>query len=77
MIIKDIDKNKDNYIEKNKMYFNSYKTAKTYGCQIIDVPKALQTILKKWIHINPTKTSLFDVNMNPLSSVKLNQRMHQ
>jgi hypothetical protein len=31
MVIKDIDKNKDNYIEKNKMYFNSYKTAKTYG----------------------------------------------
>jgi hypothetical protein len=63
-----------NYIEKNKMYFNSYKTAKTYGCQVIDIPKALQTILKKWININPTKT-LFDANMNPLSSVKLSQRI--
>jgi hypothetical protein len=76
-VIKDIDKNKDNYLEKNKMYFNSYKTAKTYGCQIIDLPRILQSILKKWIHINPTRTLLFDVNMNPLSSVKLNQRINK
>jgi len=76
-VIRDIDKNKDNYIEKNKMFFNSYKTAKTYGCQHIDIPKILQSILKKWININPTKTLLFDVNMNPLSSVKLNQRINK
>jgi len=76
-MIKDIDKSKDNYVEKNKMFFNSYKTAKTYGCQIIDIPRALQTILKKWININPTRTLLFDANMNPLSSVKLNQRINK
>ena len=59
------------------MYFNSYKTAKTYGCQIIDIPRSLQTILKKWIHTNPTRMLLFDVNMNALSSVKLNQRINK
>ena len=59
------------------MYFNSYKTAKTYGCQIIDVPRSLQTILKKWIHTNPTRTLLFDANMNALSSVKLNQTINK
>ena len=75
-VIKDIDKNK-NYMEKNKLFFNSYKTAKTYGCQVIDIPKPLQNILKKWITINPTKTLLFDINMNPLSSVKLNQRINK
>ena len=48
-VIKDVDKNKDNYWEKNKMIFNSYKTSKTYGCQQIDIPKVLQAILKKWI----------------------------
>jgi guanylate kinase len=69
--------NPDNYLEKNKMFFNSYKTAKTYGCQQIDIPKILQNILKKWININPTHTLLFDVNMNPLSSVKLNQRINK
>ena len=76
-VIKDIDKSKDNYMEKNKFYFNSYKTAKTYGCQTIDIPKALQTILKKWLNVNPTRTLLFDINMNPLSSVKLNQRINK
>jgi hypothetical protein len=75
--IKDINKEKQNYLEKNKMIFNSYKTAKTYGKQEIDVPKPLQSILKKWIAINPTKTLLFDSYMNPLSSVKLNQRLNK
>ena len=75
--IKDINKEKDNYLEKNKMYFNSYKTAKTYGQQIVEIPKPLQYILKKWINVNPTKTLLFDAYMNPLSSVKLNQRLNK
>ena len=76
-MIRDVDKAKDNYLDKNKMIFNSYKTAKTYGQQIVEIPKSLQTILKKWISINPTKSLLFDVNMNPLSSVKLNQRLNK
>jgi integrase len=76
-LIKDVDRDKDNYLDKNKMVFNSYKTAKTYGQQIVDVPKPLQQILKKWISVNPTKTLLFDSNMNPLSSVKLNQRINK
>ena len=42
-----------------------------------DMPRALQTILKKWVNINPTKTLLFDANMNALSSVKLNQRINK
>jgi integrase len=75
--IKDVDKDKDNYFEKGKMVFNSYKTAKTYGQQIIEVPKPLQSILKKWIIVNPTPYLLFDSNMNKLTSVKLNQRLNK
>jgi integrase len=75
--IKDIDKEKDNFFEKGKMYFNSYKTAKTYGQQVIEVPKPLQSIIKKWITINPTAYLLFDSNMNKLTSVKLNQRLNK
>ena len=75
--IQDVDKTKDNYLDKNKMVFNSYKTAKCYGQQVIDVPKPLQAILKKWISVNPTKYLLFDANMNALSSVKLNQRLNK
>jgi len=76
-MIFDVDKSKDNYYEKGKMYFNSYKTSKTYGQQVVDVPKPLQSILKKWISVNPTKSLLFDANMNHLSSVKLNQRLNK
>ena len=76
--IKNIDKKTDNYLEKDKMYFNSYKTAKTYGLQIIDITEPeLLKILKKWIKVNPTEWLLFDANMNQLSSVKLNQRLNK
>jgi integrase len=76
-MITDADKQKDNYLEKNKMYFNSYKTAKTYGQQTVVVPPALLKIIKKWIAINPTTFLLFDNNLHKLSSVKLNQRINK
>jgi len=72
-----IDKNKDNYIENNKLFFNSYKTAKFYGQQSIEIPKELNNILKKWIKINPTEYLFFDSNKNKLSNVKLNQRLNK
>ena len=75
--IKNINKESDNFLEKNKMFFNSYKTAKTYGQQVIDIPLQLKNILNKWIKINPTEFLLFDSNMNQLSSVKLNQRLNK
>ena len=75
--ISDIDKSEDNYIEKNKLIFNSYKTAKTYGEQKVEIPKALKSILNKWIKVNPTKYLLFDTNMGKLSNVKLNQRLNK
>ena len=75
--IKNINKSEDNYIEKNKLYFNSYKTAKTYGQQVIDIPIQLKNILNKWIKVNPTDYLLFDSNQNKLSSVKLNQRLNK
>jgi integrase len=75
--IKSVDPSKDNFLDKSKMVFNSYKTAKTYGQQMVDIPIQLKNILLKWIKINPTEYLLFDVNMNPLSSVKLNQRLNK
>jgi hypothetical protein len=71
-----IDKTKDNYLEKSKMVFNTYKTAKTYGQQVVDIPIQLKNILTKWNKINPTDYLLFDTNGNKLNSVKLNQRLN-
>lgn len=75
--INDIDKVKNNYMNKNTLVFNSYKTAKTYGQQIIEIPNELTKILKKWVKVNPTDYLLFDSNKNQLSNVKLNQRLNK
>jgi len=75
--IKNIDKEKDNFLDKNTMVFNRFKTAKTYGEQKVVIPPALKSILNKWIKINPTDYLFFDSNLNPLSSVKITQRLNK
>jgi hypothetical protein len=75
--IKNIDTAKDNYLRKTDLIFNSYKTAKCYGEQVVKIPIVLKNILAKWIKINPTDWLLFDTNMNPLTSVKMNQRLNR
>lgn len=75
--IKNINKTDDNFLDKNTMNFNSYKTAKAYGLQKIEIPPILKKILTKWQSVNPTEWLLFDTNMNKLTSVKLNQRLNK
>jgi len=75
--IKNVDKSKDNYLDKSSIHYNSYKTAKCYGEQVVQIPTALKNIITKWIKVNPTDFLLFDTNMNPLTSVKLNQRLNK
>jgi hypothetical protein len=75
--IKNIDKDKDNYMEKNTFVFNSYKTSKFYGKQVVQIPVKLRNIIQRWIKINPTEYLFFDSNFNQLSSVKLNQRLNK
>ncbi len=83
MKLRNIDKDKDNYIGDKQLVFNSYKTAKTYGKQTIALPTKLKNILKKWAQLNPSDYLLIDSNMHPLGgpdqssngAVKLNQRL--
>ena len=74
--IRNVDKEKDNYLEKNKLVFNRYKTFKTYGQQSVDIPIQLKNIILKWSKINQTDYLLVDTNGNKLNSVKLNQRFN-
>ena len=74
--IKNIDKKIDNYLDKNTLVFNRYKTAKTYGQQSVSIPVQLKNILTKWSKLNPTDYLLIDTNGNKLNSVKLNQRFN-
>ena len=59
------------------MIFNSFKTAKFYGEQKVLVSPELKKILTKWISVNPTDYLFFDPFFQPLSSVKLNQRLNK
>lgn len=75
--IKDIDHDKDNYIEKKNMIFNSYKTSSTYHRQELPIPVDLMKILNKWIKVNPTDYLFFDSNGKKLTNVKLTQRLNK
>jgi len=68
---------KYNYKKGGKLIFNSYKTAKTYGQQIVKIPQKLTNILNKWTDLNPTIYLLIDKLGRPLSNVKLNQRINK
>jgi len=75
--IKNIDKSKDNYMDKSKFVFNTYKTSKTYGKQIVKIPIKLMNIIKKWIAINPTEYLLFDNKFNKLNSTTMIYKLNK
>jgi hypothetical protein len=73
-----VDKNVDNYMDKNKFVFHKFKTAKFHeGGQTLDIPQALKLIIKKWISIIPDEIDylLFNGKGEKLSAITLNQRM--
>lgn len=75
--IKNINVDNDNYLVKNEMVFNRYKTDKFYDQQRVEIPKQLKTILTKWIKNNKTDYLLFDSNGNQMSSVKMSQHLNK
>lgn len=75
--IKNIDKDKDNFMDKSEFVFNRYKTDKFYNQQRVSIPNQLRLIINKWIKINPTNYLLFDANQNKLTSAKVNQRLNR
>jgi integrase len=82
MMIRGYDKSKeskDNYMIKNKFYFNRYKTDKTYGLETIDIPLALQNLLKKYISYLPTTQKYLFVNRvgEKINSVRVTQALNK
>ena len=74
---KNYDKTRDNYYSRGKLYFNKYKTSDTYGLAIIDVPKEIDGILKKWLKINPSEMVLISSNNKPLSSSQIARMLNK
>lgn len=74
---KDTDNNK-NYLDlsSRKFIFNRYKTAKTYGQQVVDIPESLWSALNVFLHFHPLAKQkakeyklLVKFDGSPLSSV--------
>jgi hypothetical protein len=71
-----INKQKDNWFDKKQFYYVNYKTKKYYGEQTLPIPPNLKKIIDKYAKLMPhTDFLLFDNNSQPLTSVKLNQRL--
>ena len=49
---RDFDKKTDNYIVKNKIYLNQYKTVAKYGQQIVELPKEVMVFINKAVKTN-------------------------
>jgi hypothetical protein len=77
--IRNVDKEQDNYLDKNKFYFTKYKTAKYYGTQSLEIPTQLKNILTKYISIIPDSIDylLFGLNGGKLTAVSLNQKLNR
>lgn len=72
----EIDKAKDNYIDKSKFVFNKYKTAKQHGKEEIAINPKLKFILDKWKKLNPHDWLLVGMTSNKFSSSQLQQRLN-
>ena len=75
--IRNYDVKTDNYYKSGKFYFNRYKTSKTYGLQIVDLPKELNTILKKWIKINNKDFMIYSSNGKQLSCPQITRILNK
>jgi hypothetical protein len=77
MKIRNFDTKKDNYYKAGKFYFNVYKTDSVYGLQIIDIPKPLDKLIKKWNKINTNDYILYSSNGNHLSSPQITRILNK
>jgi hypothetical protein len=75
--LKNYDKEADNYKKYSSIYLNQYKTAKTYGEQIIKLPPELNKLINMYIKFIDNDYLLFDKHNNKLTSITLNQRLNK
>ena len=71
-VSKDMDDKNYNYLDlkKKQFVFNNYKTSRTYGTQIIDIPKYLLMIIMKYLKSKKGNSDMFLVKFDgePLTS---------
>jgi hypothetical protein len=76
ILISDYDTEKDNYIKKNVITFNNYKTSNKYGQQRVTIPDDLYKYVKELLNLNESKY-LFSHKNKMLSSSSLTKLIHK
>lgn len=74
--LRNIDLEKDNYLDGKVFVFNSYKTSKATGQQRVQCPPELYRILRKWIRFNKLPWLFVNVKLEPLTAVSYGQKLN-
>ena len=65
------------YNRKSYFVFNTYKTAKKYGKETIEIPTALKNIINRWKLINKNDYLLVNSNMDKkINATQLNSMLY-
>lgn len=74
--LRNIDLEKDNYLDGKVFVFNSYKTSNKTGQQRVQCPPELYRILRKWIRFNKLPWLFVNVKLEPLTAVSYGQKLN-
>jgi hypothetical protein len=75
--VRNVDPEKDNHLEKGKLVFVRYKTAKSYGRQEVPAPLKLVRIIRAWSRLHESDWLLHDSKGNPLTAPRLTQILNR
>jgi len=74
--LKNIDLQRDNYMDGDRFVFNQYKTAGTYHLQTTDkIPPVLKKLIVKWKTVNHSDFLLVNRKGEPLDSTAVYHRL--
>jgi hypothetical protein len=74
---KNINPGEDNYMKGLTFIFQRYKTAKTYGKQVIKIPIGLNRLIRRWTELSGNDHLLFSDRNLPLNQSQLTTRLNK
>jgi hypothetical protein len=76
--IRNYDVKTDNYLKKDVLVFNSYKTVAKYKTQTVQIPKPLMKIVRQWLKVNDTDYLFYsEKTRKGFSSASLGKRLYK
>lgn len=75
--IKNYNKDNDNYIKKNNVIFNTFKTSKSKGQQIVKLPKSFMILLNRYLKISDNDNLFYNDDLQGLTSCNVTKRINK